>query len=328
MRAVILKGPNDLEIVDDWPEPECGPDQVIVKIRTVGICGTDLSGISGKGFPRDYPGIIGHEGGGEIVKVGSEVTDRFVGQRVVIENNFPCMECEFCLQGRSSLCPTKIGSVGGNTWPGLLADYLAAPARFTWPVPDSVPDIALGCIEPLAVGYAAVKRAGVKPGQDAFIIGAGSVGQLVAQSLKAIGAQGWVQDPHEGRVQTAVALGAKVASDYQGEDFPFVFETSGVAAMWNEGLSRLRRGGHFTAIGLAHGGTVDLDPLDIVLRQLTIRGNMIYDHPTDFRATLDALAAGTLVAEAPVEARYTFEQSLEAIEKVRGIPGKSVIEFA
>ena len=320
MRAVILKGPNDLEIVDDWPEPECGPDQVIVKIRTVGICGTDLSGISGKGFPRDYPGIIGHEGGGEIVKVGSEVTDRFVGQRVVIENNFPCMECEFCTAGRSSLCPNMKG-------PRLLAEYAAAPARFTWPVADSVSDIALGCIEPLTVGYAAVKRSGIRAGQDAFIIGAGSVGQLVAQSLKAIGAQGWVQDPHEGRVQTAVALGAKVASDYQGEDFPFVFETSGVAAMWNEGLSRLRRGGHFTAIGLAHGGTVDLDPLDIVLRQLTIRGNMIYDHPTDFGEVLAAMAEGKLVAEAPVEARYTFEQSIEAIDKVREIPGKTVIEL-
>ena len=326
MRAVILKGPNDLEIVDDWPEPECGPDQVIVKIRTVGICGTDLSGISGKGFPRDYPGIIGHEGGGEIVKVGSEVTDRFVGQRVVIENNFPCMECEFCLQGRSSLCPTKIGSVGGNTWPGLLADYLAAPARFTWPVPDSVPDIALGCIEPLAVGYAAVKRAGVKPGQDAFIIGAGSVGQLVAQSLKAIGAQGWVQDPHEGRVATAVKLGAKVASDHDGEDFPFVFETSGVAAMWPEALGKLRRGGLFTAIGLARGEAV-LNPLDIVSRQLTIRGNMIYDYPQDFAATIELLAEGKLVAEEPVEARYTFDQSIEAIQKVREIPGKTVIEL-
>ncbi len=320
MRAVIVKAPNELELVDDWPEPECGPDEVIIRMRTVGICGTDLSAIAGHLRPITEPRVIGHEGGGEIVKVGANVTDRCVGQRVVIENNFPCMECEFCTAGRSSLCPNMKG-------PRLLAEYAAAPARFTWPVADSVSDIALGCIEPLTVGYAAVKRSGIRAGQDAFIIGAGSVGQLVAQSLKAIGAQGWVQDPHEGRVQTAVALGAKVASDYQGEDFPFVFETSGVAAMWNVGLGKLRRGGHFTAIGLATGSTVDLDPLDVVFRQLTIRGNMIYDHPTDFGEVLAAMADGTLVAEAPVQARYTFDQSLEAIAKVREIPGKSVIEF-
>src|SRR4051812_3164910 len=147
MRAVSLVAPSEVRIVDDWPEPDCGPDEVVIQTRGVGLCGSDLSVFDGKRQVPEMPWVFGHEGGGDIVAVGAEVTDRQVGQRVVVEPNFADLTCAACRAGHTSACVNR--QILAITRPGLLAERVAVPAEFTWPVPDSWTDVALACFEPL-----------------------------------------------------------------------------------------------------------------------------------------------------------------------------------
>ncbi|MDQ1626537.1 MAG: hypothetical protein QOI54_281 [Actinomycetota bacterium] len=325
MKAITLVSPREISVVDDWPEPECGPGEVIVQMRGVGLCGTDLAAFDGKAAVPAFPWIIGHEGGGDIVRVGADVSDRAVGDRVVIEPNIGCGHCAACAAGRSSLCETRLSVGFGMS--GLLAERVAIPADYTWVVDRSTPDVALACFEPLVVAHNAVRRAGVRPGDDALVVGAGSVGQLICHALAQAGAQPWVTEPHPGRMQLALTLGAKAAQDRDGVLYPFVFETSGVKPVWENALTSVAKGGLLSLVGFTRE-PVELVPMDVVRNQITIRGHLIYDHPADFPATLEAVRAGTLVAEQAVQARYSADDAVAAFAAVREVPGKTWIDFS
>jgi 2-desacetyl-2-hydroxyethyl bacteriochlorophyllide A dehydrogenase len=325
VRAVALVAPGQVRLVDDWPEPECGPQDVVVQIRAVGLCGSDLSVFDGKRAVPGMPWVFGHEGGGDIVEIGSEVRNRQVGERVLIEPNFADGDCPACRSGHSSACPNRQILAINRT--GILAERVAVPAEFTWPISSDWPDVALACFEPLAVAYTAVRRANVPPGTDCLVIGAGSQGQLVCQSLLAGGAQPYVMEPHAGRMDLALKFGAKRAEDYDGDQYPFVFETAGVPAVWEPALAGVARAGKLVLIGF-HNKPVQFVPLDLVQRQITIVGQLIYDHPQDFAATLEAVNSGALAPEQTVQAGFPVEETAEALASVREIPGKAWINLA
>ena len=154
----------------------------MVGVRAVGLCGTDLAVYAGRRAVPSMPWVLGHEGGGEIVAVGSDVAGREVGQRVVIEPNIPDGTCPMCRSGRSSACKNR--EIVGVNRGGILADRVTVPAAFAWPVPATWSDEALACFEPLVVAYTAVTRAGVRPDEECLVVGAGSQGLLVCQSLQ------------------------------------------------------------------------------------------------------------------------------------------------
>lgn len=323
MRAVTLTSPGEVRIVDDWPAPTCGPDEVIVRIRGVGLCGSDLSVFDGKRAVPAMPWVFGHEGGGDIVEVGSAVGDRSVGQRVVLEPNFADLTCPACRSGHSSACVNR--EIVAITRPGILAERVAVPAEFTWPVTDWS-DVALACFEPLVVAHTAVRRAQVPPGAPCLVIGAGSQGLLVCQSLLAAGAEPYVTEPHQGRLELAEKLGARRAAEYGGETYPFVFETAGVAAAWPQAWSSVAKAGTIVVIGLSPK-PVEFTTLELGQRQITIRGQLIYDHPQDFAATLAAVSSGELAPERTVQASFAVEDTASALAAVREVPGKSWIDF-
>lgn len=325
MKAVTLVATHELEVVDDWPEPQCGARDVIVEMHAVGLCGTDLASYDGKSVPARLPWVMGHEGGGHIVAVGSEVTDRHVGQKVVIEPNIACGHCPTCLAGRTSVCDSKLGV--GFAIPGLLAERVAIRADYTLVVDDDMPDVALACFEPLVVADTAVRRSGLGAGDPALVIGAGSVGQLVSQAIAAAGGTPWIVDPHEGRLALAESLGAHRAELDGQRQYPFVFETSGAAAVWDKAISSVTKGGLLTLVGFIRD-TVQVTPVDLVRRQITVRGHLTYDHPADFAATLAAVRAGRLVAEQAVRAEYPATDAKAAFAAVRDVPGKTWINVA
>jgi 2-desacetyl-2-hydroxyethyl bacteriochlorophyllide A dehydrogenase len=325
MRAVALISPGKVQIVDDWPEPECGPDDVIVQIRGVGLCGSDLSVFDGKREVPQLPWVFGHEGGGDIVAVGSGVTNREVGQRVVIEPNFADLTCPACRSGHTSACVNRVILAINRT--GILAERAAVPAEFAWPIPTTWTDVQLACFEPLAVADTAVRRANVASGTDCLVIGAGSQGQLVCQSLIARGAQPYVMEPHAGRMELALKFGAKRAEEHDGDLYPFVFETAGVPPVWETAYNSVAKGGKLILIGF-HGKPVQFIPIDLVQRQLTIVGQLIYDHPQDFDATLAEVTAGRLAPEQTVQGTFTVDEADAALASVREIPGKTWIDFS
>ena len=325
MRAVALMEPGEIRIVDDWPEPECGPQDVVVRVRGVGLCGSDLSVFDGKREVPRMPWVFGHEGGGDIVAVGEAVTERRVGQRVVVEPNFADLTCPACRAGRTSACENRQILAINRT--GLLAERVAIPAEFTWPIPDSWTDVALACFEPLVVADTAVRRAGVTTGTECLVIGAGSQGQLVCQSLLSFGAVPYVTEPHPGRMELALKHGARRAEERDSDIYPIVFETAGVPAVWDLALRSTAKTGLIVMIGFG-SKPVEFSTLDLVQRQLTIRGQLIYDHPEDFAATLERVTAGLLAPEQTVQGTFAVEDARAALASVREVPGKSWIEFS
>jgi alcohol dehydrogenase/L-iditol 2-dehydrogenase len=324
MKAIVYSAPQQVALVDDWPDPECGPNEVIVRMRAVGLCGSDLSLYDGRRDLPSVPWVLGHEGGGCIVAVGSAVNDRRIGQRVVIEPNFPCLQCRACRSGVTSDCPER--TILGINRPGILAERVAVPAPFTWPVPDTWPDEVLACFEPLAVARSAVRRSGVGRGQEALVVGAGSQGIFVVLSLLAVGAVPYVTDPHEGRVVLAEKLGAQRA-DARADTYPYVFETAGRPAAFESAMRSIASTGTVTLIGLSHE-PVQLLTSDVVRRGLTIIGSIIYDHPRDFADTRDAVMAMDSWPEHAVQAGVAPELAASAFAEARHTVGKSWIDLA
>jgi alcohol dehydrogenase/L-iditol 2-dehydrogenase len=270
------------------------------------------------------PWVFGHEGGGDVVAVGSAVKDRRVGQRVVIEPNYGDGTCVWCRAGHTSACVNR--EVLAINRPGIMAERVAAPAEYTWPVPDTWSDVALACFEPLCVADTAVRRARVPKGAECLVIGAGSQGQLVCQSLLAGGAQPYVVEPHAGRMELALRFGAKRADERDGDKYPYVFETAGVPQVWDLAFNAADTFGTIVVIGFTEKPAT-FSTFDLVQRKITIVGQHIYDHPQDFQATLDAVTVGSLAPEQTVQKAFPVEQASAALAAVREIPGKTWIDF-
>ncbi len=320
----MLAGPQKVETVDDWPEPECGPNDVIVEMHGVGICGSDLAIYDGHHVPPDFPWVMGHEGAGEIIETGRAVADRHIGQRVVIEPNYCCFDCPACRSGATSACDQRT-AVGMNA-PGLLAERVAVPARFTWPVSDEAATEDLVCTEPVAVARTAVHRSGVGPEDTCLVIGAGSQGLFVCMVLLAMGACPFVVEPRAERRKLAERIGAGMANADQGE-FRYVFETSGATSALRTALYRAAPMAQVMLIGIGYDDS-PVSSVELVRRQLLVRGSLIYDHPHDFRQAVAEVSAQRLRPSWVVAARYPLDKTADAFAATRDVPGKTWISFA
>ena len=176
----------------------------MVRVGGVGVCGSDLALISRARRAPAYPWVLGHEAFGGIVAAGPGADATRVGQRVVIEPNYPCLRCPACRAGRTSMCPDRV--LVGFTAPGLLAEYAAVPSAYAWPVPDRWSDGDAVCAEPLTVALAAIRRSGLRPGANCLVVGAGSQGGLLCLALAAHGVTPHVLEPDDGRLELAVSL--------------------------------------------------------------------------------------------------------------------------
>ncbi|MGI8329353.1 zinc-dependent alcohol dehydrogenase [Actinomadura scrupuli] len=319
MRAVTLVAPGEVAVVDDWPEPRCLPGQVIVAVEGVGLCGSDLSVVSGlRAVPR-MPWVLGHEAFGVICAVGSGVRDRRVGQRVVIEPNYPCLVCEPCVSGATAGCRDR--RIVGISEPGMLAERVAVPARFAWPVPEDCPVRDVVCVEPLTVALNAVRIGGVAPGDRCLVVGAGAQGLLVCLAVQHAGGVASVTEPHAGRMKLALELGA-LADDHSA--FPVVIETSGVPEAFEAALGRTAPGGTLVAVGQSIR-PARLSTFTLVQHRLTVRGCLIYDHPGGFARTLAALGENGLRPGRVLAARFGLAEAPRAFAEAADIAGKSWI---
>ena len=324
MRAVVLDAePRALRLVSDWPEPQPGPGEVLVQVRGVGICGSDLALHAGRRQPPSFPWVVGHETFGEIAATGPGVDGNRAGQRVVVEPNIPCGTCPACRAGRTSACPYR--KVLGFSVPGTLAERIVVPAAFAWPVPPDWGDGDAVCAEPLTVAYTAIRRALAlsAAAEHCLVIGAGSQGTLACVALAASGITPAVLDPQPGRLALAAELGARTAEPGEG-GFGLVFETSGAPEALAEAVDRTARGGLIVLMGL-NSQPVPLVTQRLVQRQLTLMGSLIYDHPGDFAAVT---GAGNRRAGRVLRACYPMGQAETAFLAAAAVPGKTWIRVA
>src|SRR5215212_6290321 len=247
MRVAVLVEPGRIEM-EQRPVPSPAPGDVLVRVSSVGVCGSDTHyyrhGRIGD-FVVNAPLVLGHEAAGTIVGVGESVDPSRIGQRLSIEPQRPDPDSAETRRGDYNLCP-HMRFFGTPPIDGALCDYVTIGAAFAHPVPDTVSDDAAALCEPLSVGIAALRKAGIAEGANLLVAGAGPIGIVMVQLARAYGAaEIAVSDLDESRRDHARANGATVAldpaADAMGAGFDAFIDASGAHAAVTAGIRALRR---------------------------------------------------------------------------------------
>jgi 2-desacetyl-2-hydroxyethyl bacteriochlorophyllide A dehydrogenase len=314
MKAALLHGPRDLRI-ETSPVPEARADQVVVRVRVAGLCGTDHRIWSGDRAVA-YPRVMGHEFVGRVETVGAGVTRVKVGDRVAVEPNYSCGVCPLCREGNRNLCLSRTAI--GIDVDGCFAEAVRVPARCCWPAPAGVADEDLMLTEPLAVVVRAVARAGVRAGETAAVVGVGTLGLLALQVLRACGARVLCIGRSGRRFALARELGAEAVhalSDgpldrasqrfSRREGVDCVIETAGTPEAVNHALEVVRPGGRIVLTGLPHAPT-PVGFFSVVRREVTITGSMIYQD--EFAEAMRLVAAGQVRTAPLITHRFPLDE--------------------
>ena len=188
MRALVYRGPHDIA-VEDRPDPEPGPDEVLLRITATGICGSDLHGYTGENGRRHPGQVMGHETVGRIAAVGPGVTGLEPGRLATVNPVVGCGECAQCAAGTEQLCPRRKVIGVDREISSAFAELMLAPARNVVLLPDDLPEEYGALIEPLAVGYHAARNGRVGPDDAVLVIGGGPIGQAAALAVRRLGAE-------------------------------------------------------------------------------------------------------------------------------------------
>lgn len=282
MQAVIFPQAETIA-VERMPDPTCARDEVVVQVSRCGICGTDVH-IYRNEYMSDFPLIPGHEFGGVVVEVGSDVTDVRVGDRVAVDPNLYCGHCDFCRNEQANHCLNWQGV--GVTRSGGFAEYVNVPARACYHLPEGMSDLQAAFIEPLACVVHAMKRFRILPGESLLILGGGPMGMLLLQALRHNGAaQVVVVEKQPARMQLARDLGASVVvpvgpnQDAQLKEiaprgFGVVVDATGIPAVIEHAFTYLRPRGQYLQFGVApNHAKVQISPYDIFKNDWTILGS-------------------------------------------------------
>ena len=299
----------------DIPVPDA--DQVIVQVAAVGVCGSDVHFFH-EGRIGDMivtgPLVLGHESGGTIVAVGSDVDITRIGERVSIEPQRVCRVCEMCTSGRYNLCP-KIEFYAAPPIDGAFAEYVAIQAPFAHPVPDNVSDEAAALMEPLSVSIWSAQKAQISPGKRVLIAGAGPIGLVTAQVARAFGAaEVVVSDLVEARREQALRFGATKVVDPRdgiGEGYDAFIDASGAAPAVQSGIRALKPAGIAVLVGMG----ADEIPLPISViqgRELIVTG--VFRYANTWPTAIGLVASGQVDLDSLVTGRFGLEQVHDALE--------------
>ncbi len=282
MRAVVFPAPETVS-VERVPDPAPRRDEVVVQVAVSGLCGTDLH-IYRNEYMSHFPVIPGHEFGGVIAEVGQEVTDFRPGDRVAVDPNLYCGHCYFCRNEQSNHCLNWEGI--GITRPGSFAEYVAAPARACYRLPDNLSDAQAACVEPVACVVHSLKRIRISPGDEVLIFGAGPMGLLLVQALRHMGAsQVVVVEKQPDRLALAghVGAGAMVLSGPDQAEalrelapygFGVVVDATGVPAVIEQAFQYLKPRGQYLQFGVApKDARISWSPYDLFQHDWTVVGS-------------------------------------------------------
>jgi alcohol dehydrogenase/L-iditol 2-dehydrogenase len=322
VKAALLLEPGRLAI-DEVPDPEPGPGEVLISVGGVGLCGSDLSVFSGKWKAPTYPWIMGHEAFGVIEALGRGVSPERLGQTVVVEPNLPCFACDQCSRGWTSACVERL-SVGMNRV-GALAERVVVPDRFAWSMPE-LPPTDLVCVEPTTVAMAALRRLGAPLPDSALVVGVGAQGLVMSLALMERGVEVYAQDVNPDRVAFAVELGAVPAATNDARRFHLVVDTVGSPSSMAVALDRVEAG-TLLCLGL-DSRPLGLSAQTLVRRQLTLRGSLTYDHPADFEEVTALIAEGRFSPGRIITDEYRLEDAQLAFEGSGSARGKTWIRMA
>jgi (R,R)-butanediol dehydrogenase / meso-butanediol dehydrogenase / diacetyl reductase len=303
--------------VVEVPDPDPGPDELVVRVAACGVCGSDI-----KARPFMAPGtVMGHELGGEVVAVGANAREagRLCGERVAVLPVVSCGECERCETGDVAHC-ASVRFIGMGPDAGGFAELAVVPARHAFPLPAGLPPLASALVEPFAVGYHRAAAAEIGVGDHVLVVGAGGVGLTTTTWACALGASRvTVADPDPKRRDAARSLGAtdvlSSVGDASSGHYHAVIECVGKPELVEAGAAAVRPRGRIVISGACER-PFTVEPIGGLLNELTYRFSVAY-RLSDFAAVIDAFASGTIDASKVVGPTVGLERLGDAFEMVR-----------
>jgi 2-desacetyl-2-hydroxyethyl bacteriochlorophyllide A dehydrogenase len=324
VRAAVISA--DAVTVETVPDPAPGPREVVVAVAGCGICGTDLHIAEGE-FAPTLPVVPGHEFAGEVVAVGTDVSELRVGDQVAVDPSLYCHECHYCRRGRGNLCE-RWGAIGVST-AGGAAEFAVAPVANCVPLPESVTPADAALIEPLSCAVRGFDVLAPQLGDHYLIYGAGTMGLMMMELAKRAGAAGVsMVDLNPTRLETARELGCTATVTSADElDRPrgwdIVIDCTGVVAAIEDGLGRVAPGGTFQQFGVANeDATASFSPYRIYNKEIRIVGSMAVLH--SFERAAELFAEGALRPDVMISHRMGLEDYPAALEQFRKGVGRKI----
>ena len=324
MKGLVLVDASQFE-VRDVPKPKIAPNEVLVEVKACGICGSDVHGMDGSSGRRKPPIIMGHEAAGVIAEVGDSVSRWRVGDRVTFDSTVYCGRCHFCRRGDVNLCDNRqVLGVSCDEFKrdGAFAEYVAIPELIVVALPDTISYEQAAMVEPVSIAVHAAARIPVQLNDTALVVGAGMIGLLTFQTLKARGC-GHVMavDTKEARLDLARQLGAdkcfnphecdvaeEIAKRTDGRGVDIAIEAVGFAPTVEMAVKAVRKGGSVGLIGNL-SPTVELSLQTVVTRELSLYGSCA--SRGEYPACLDLIANGTIQVDSLISGMVSLEEAPE-----------------
>lgn len=322
MKRATMTSPGHIEISEHSP-PTPGPGEVLLRIRRIGVCGSDIHVFHGKHPYTSYPVVQGHEFSGVIEAVGPGVVGIEPGCKVTALPQVVCGECPPCRRGDEHIC--DVLRVQGFQAPGCAQELWVTAADKVVQLPDSFSFEQGALVEPISVAVHALSRAGKVQGRRVVVLGAGPIGNLVAQSARASGAQVLITDLSDHRLGIAQRCGLTHTSNPAQEDlkaasrrvfgdqgFDLAFECVGVEATLTAATENLAKGGTLVVVGV-FGDKPRMDLGLVQDRELRVFGTLMYQRP-DYEQAVAWIASGDIITEPLMSEHFPMDSYLEAYE--------------
>jgi len=301
-------------------------NQVLIKIKTVGVCGSEVHAFHGTHPYRKAPVILGHEVAGDIVAVGSAVAGFKAGDRVIVDPQWTCGECEYCRRGDINLCPSK-KVLGTPNWPGGFGEYIVSPAEAVFHLPPTLSYAQGSLIEPLTVGVHVARRANVTAGESVAILGTGSIGGLLSGVCRAMGVTTIITADIKQHCLDAARERLGATHDFLLPDAGLadkvkrlthggvdaVFVTADDVSLVNVALDIAKRRGRIVLIALMTEAPLNFAAYTVISKELNMIGSSM-SRAEDVKTALELAASGQVDVDAIATHHLPIEQAQRGME--------------
>jgi L-iditol 2-dehydrogenase len=306
LKALLYTAPYTLEYTD-WPEPQVGDDDILVRVKACGICGSDVAGHTGRTGRRLPPLIMGHEAAGVVERMGRNVTGFAPGDRICFDSTVYCNQCPACKKGMYNRCVKR--QVLGVSVPefkrhGAFAEFVAVPHWICAKLPEGMSFVQACLLEPASIGTHAANRPQISNGDTAAILGAGTIGLFILQAARLRGAKAIACDINDFRLDLARQVGAdacinsakinlndEIQKQTGGRGTDVTFEAVGFGETFRQAISITRTGGAIVAVGNLQKET-EFNLQELVSRELAFIGS--YASAGEFRTCIGLIASGKI----------------------------------
>ncbi|TVY01283.1 zinc-dependent alcohol dehydrogenase family protein [Cohnella terricola] len=315
IRAAVFYGKHNI-VTTEWTTTELQPDEVRIKVKGCGICGTDqhiYHGYSGSAEVTP-PVVLGHELAGEVEEIGIAVTRLKPGDRVSIDPNIYCGKCDYCRAGTPNLC-NHLQAIG-VTRDGGMGEYCMVPEANCYLIPDEMSDVEAALVEPLGCVLHGFKKIDIRPNHTVLIIGGGFIGQLFLQLVRSQGAKHIiVSEPVAEKHELLKKLGADEVIRPHAEAAPqqlagfadVVIECVGRKESMEFAVSGARKGGQILLFGVSSPETtMTISPFEIFTKELTIKGSFI--NPSTHEDAIALIQRKIVKVEESVSHRFKLDE--------------------